>query len=1433
MSRRSSRRRSRAKGRALRPRTNTQVRTTPANGSDAEAEQRWQQLRSGARNVAGVTFQIAVTADLLVGGRAGREGHPSVGSVVPEGWEDVDCQLSPTGRVHVQAKERGPGSRAMGAAEVAEVIAHAGLPFIQSGGLQAARFALVTDGTLGSGLMFTGWSTPVTQVPQSAGAEGSTALETLRTALEEKLAASGQDTTLAQQLLSSTHLVHRPWDVSSETEQDLRTIYSLSPVAASLAYSVIVGVLASMAAKQRATSSSAPAVLSAADLDRVVSDLHAAIDVQSLEEAVRAGVCEPVDYLLESDLTAAEFFAGVDVSPAHISAGLDVLRVEELGHVLGGLNDRRQVAITGPSGSGKSALLWRAGRIVSRGARTIRVLRVANYDDVDLLLRHVRRERPSENSPLLVCADDLGRQSMAMWAEALPRLHEIPFVYILLAVRREDFTPALAGDGVVVDATLTPTSAVAIHEGLIDAGIPVALEPEEAILEANGLLMEYLALLTTGRRLREVLAAQVSALRSPERWLERRVLRMVCAAHTLGAAVNAVELGSFLSAEVGGDASRVGDALSTLEGEHLILHDALGNWRGLHDLRTDVLQELLHTTPPPTLAQTFAEILPLLPPAARPVALRRAAECLARAYAEHGPDDPERRLQELTSLLQSIAETAGPMLHAIDDSPPGVRLAASLLAAGERLDSVAYVYAVLPAIQASRPPSIDTANLGSLLYTVRNDGISMPDFGGGPAINALGATLPPRPATLARLVAQGLEATRLAELVEVASVEEAISLLEAAEGLVTLTPMEAQTIWEQFVPSLPSPPGAGFDLVAAERRAQLAAVLAQLADLRGAEVATALGPVEERAADAVASDPYGVSVTLSFEEATTSGTEDWLPAMARRSTWSPNRLLVAAAVLYAGRSEEPVSTYPPQPGAKPGPEEDARRACQRLLDACPEVDRADVRVVGPNGELPTAGGHSFGEKTIRSGVLRGGVPVRRNVAFQAAVARALAAGIWSGRLREQAEVSSVLIGLLADLPLRLRSTDNTRRRREWQERVRVLEGRIATLPSRPLQPEDPDDIIAVYAVPPDPGASDESAREKDRAKDVLSLIAGCLSQVAGGLDSLDSVALRGAGARLRDALGPLQDARGQGAPVFAAVGETLPLALNDLIVKSAVLLLAVGMNADTGRKVARSRTVEDIDGIVVQTTRRQADSDRQLVVQYLESAHVPIVDIIEVQDPRPLLGRLDGRRLIALVPVESWDACETALVSWDAHLRQEMNGHVIVIAIDAPDLLPIGLQLSATGETPLPLVEMNDLADIARAAGRNLRGGEVSALARKVVADLTEWSFAVTRRGTRNPSWAVPPLPVRDPTIAKRQALDTRDQIVSRYGSQAEIAIDALCELAGRVSMEDGIRPGIAWHLTNAAAGAASSEEDFALLNLAMGSALDADRLVSGSADDS
>jgi hypothetical protein len=199
----------------------------PGRTPEAIPPRTWEQLRQGARNVAGVSYQIAVTADLLVQARAGR--LPLV-RLVPEGYEDVDCLYSDGGRLYVQTKDVGGGRGTLTASDVADALTHA------AAAVGDGAVAVVTDGKLGSGLTFTGWTTTIA----ASGAAGVAGLMGL-------LGGRGFDEAAAAGLLERAHLVQVPWHVPALTQVLLREALDLAPAVVRIVYARLVTEMAAVA----------------------------------------------------------------------------------------------------------------------------------------------------------------------------------------------------------------------------------------------------------------------------------------------------------------------------------------------------------------------------------------------------------------------------------------------------------------------------------------------------------------------------------------------------------------------------------------------------------------------------------------------------------------------------------------------------------------------------------------------------------------------------------------------------------------------------------------------------------------------------------------------------------------------------------------------------------------------------------------------------------------------------------------------------------------------------------------------------------------------------------------------------------------------------------------------------------------------------------
>lgn len=1396
-------------GSAAKPRSGPQTRSRSQGGEPPRQklpppttlEELYARLRAGAGTVAGVTFQVAVSALLLAAGRAGNDELP-VASVRPESFEDVDCELADGSMLLVQAKEHGVGARAIGAADVTEIIAHAAYaltldaaegastpPPLAPGPLPTSghtrRFAIVTDGRFGSGLPVTGWTRSlgeaITSLPDAEKVRKDL-ITPLRTGLKEQ----GVSEELADALIAHTHLVTLPNDLSRVTSTHLEAGLGLHPAVAGLVRAQLVSELGEAAARAREATHATPERRTRADIDAIADSILQAVRLEDLEEAVKQGVCEPADYVSDAAVDEPGFLRGVDVVPAHIAAGLDVVRPEEITVVLEGLASRRHVLIAGPSGSGKSALLWRSARLLERGPRIVRVLSLADPREATLLERHVKRLRPDPTAPVLVCVDNLGRDRTAGWPQARERLLEMRGVMLLGAVRREELTPEITANATVVDPRLTDSAAREIYARLEQVLDQPALAFEEALEHADGLLMEFIALATAGKRLREVLATQVSGLAAPARRLQREALRLVCAAHVLGVAVPADHLPALLSTEP----DQVGDALKGLEHEHLITGDR-EHWHGLHDLRTEVLLDLLHETPPPTLAATFIRALRALAPNARPAAARRAAVRIARrSAATHADASNQDRLAAVIAALEPVATFLTDEITALaagERSVDAATYAASLLESADRLGTIAYAHALLPGIEVLTAPALDPATAARLGYSMAVDGVEIP-FPHDHPMRLIVSSFPPRPNEFALRVGAVLGPQRLTELAAGTNVESALRLCEAGEGLLRLTAKQAGGIYRAHIPALPEGPSSLGSLKDADLRAQLTASLAVLADLHGQAVADALGPVLPRARDAVASDHYGVSVEII--SAAPPRDPD---AGAADVSGQENRDLVVRTVAFLrsrGVDQEPTA-YAYSPGEDP---EDvyvrARLLARRLFDACPEADRVEVEMWQANSRPLHFLGHDAGVLSLRAGALARERTTSRNVAFQAAVTQAYTASDWTSRLRTQARIAGELLALLRALSLRLRANDPRRQRARWSEQVAETATRIAGLPQAPIsrtapRPAGQPDLPA--------GQTDKALRVSDAAKAALTHLAECLAQLARALEQHEP--LRPAGSRLAGAPALLDAARRQGAPIYAGIGDTLPHELDELCALYARLITA----ADQPRVTMALRTRHSdgqLDELLTDLARRACEPERDIVTTWLAEAGIDAQTSI-ILDPDPLPA---WRSLCVLlsVPLESWATAMAAAQNWteDERAQAGLTGRIVFLATEFGLHLPVGMQAFASIGHAL-LIPRENLDGYRRLNGLPLPFGPTSHRVLQLTEDLVAYSYAQVRAAQRTTTWQPSPASAIKPDeIARRVreefaddlvAVDLAEDMTALSSSQLRgFAGHCILELSEVVAREDG-----------------------------------------------
>lgn len=1356
----------------------------PGSNSSVETlEEIFAGLRSGAANVAGVTFQTALASLLLASGRSESSEIPPIASVRPEGFEDIDCELVDGSWMLVQSKQRSLGSRPIGIAETAAILAHAvRIESAQDYRNDVSRIAIVTNGRFADGLPTTGWSSTID--PASAQA--------LLKALEGKLLESKLDSTRASWVLERTHTVATSSSLRTSTNMFLEDEYQLHPAVSSIVSANLLSDLADMSGEQRASRLTSSLTLAVSDLDAMVQSLVADVNVEHLDEATRSGVCEFADFSLRSDDSPDQFYAGIKVVPGHIAADLDVIRVEECEAILDALAARAQVIVAGPSGTGKSGLLWRAASLLREGPRIVRVLRVETPEDSRVLVRFIAQLKPRSDRRVLVCIDDLGRPHTEAWPEARDRLLELPGVQILGACRQEDLLPSLTAGAVLLDSRLTDRSARLIYQSMVAAKMQLSAEPEEAINRGAGLLMEFVAIATTGHRLRAVLAAQVLKLRSDGSSVASRVLAVVVALHTLGHRVDA----SALPHALGESESEVSSGLALLQSEHLATSDDGTTWRALHDLRAEVLLELLHETPPPTLARTYARSIQAVPAALRPVLYRRAVIRLARKLSETSASDLGKRLADVQRVLSPIAEAIRDDVVAIGSgSNPSSReyeLLSALLESSERVDVVAYVAATWSFVKSNTEPTIDPAGIYLLTYTTRfAKGFDAFDW-----ITKLAAGLPEWSSAARDESTAAVPSDVLMPALKMLPLAAAIRLSEVLEGRLILDARAAAEVFRHHASSADGQ----LDLNSSGMFAQLTATLARLSGADENRLLENFGTAKDRATSAVSADPFGFEVSVrQLPIAQLSDSRDHGVPLTRRDA---DAFTEIGARAFARLSDDSAAdhAYKARPGEDPGSiNAQAVFLAARLFDVCPEAEVVQVEIVYPNLSTVGFGHEGGGFKRLRAGAVPREVDTARSVAVQAAIAELRSSERWTARCREQAQIAQELLRLLADLPARLNRIDNIRRRREWQKATVAAATRVTQMPGMPLDGPliDPMQMQLVSAA-----EVDRLMREgtNDPSRKALDLLATTLLQVADKLDDLSVLA--GLSMRLAEAASAIHSARLTSVlPAFVGVGETLPRSLEESAWIAARMMLARTEEDLSSLFESPSIDAASLDAALLEHSQVKAKLSEEAVRNRIDRVGAQVAKLALSETLAPL-DPLNRFVLNVAVDIRDWAAVDETVKAWTPAERDAAGAEsrIVFIATIESVALPIGLTISGKDGSVFPLLPSEHEA-VASALQLVAPARRFQTRAEPVLKKLINASYAKVRAYNRPSSW--PKLSLND---EKSSLEGSMPSFTHSDPPSWRTCVEALISLAKIVDAESGSEPNLASELANTSVSTSSKQ---------------------------
>ena len=538
--------------------------------------------RSGSHAGRGFRYQDAVAAWLAVRAWAGTDPQ---GIIIPEGGDDVERRTS-SGSAFIQVKSRREHLGALPIASARNYIRELWQRHDHAAAQPDTLELIVERGI----------------VDLDTDQEGNVAVT-------DRLASSLPSGSRAVGLLAKTKLTH----MRSPLQDSVRTIEEksgCSPLAAEICFAQLLVTVGTLANENGRLIPTDYRGLSSSDTDGIINSTLAAVDHSHIERALRDGACEPVDFLTPLDDT--DFYLGVDVQPGHVVAGLVLSRIAPREALARGLEVRGAAMVAGASGSGKSAIMWDTAFALRHTVRWYRLLRL-DQRDIAAIRQLLRTLRASVDSPVGLVVDDVGRRGAEGWDALTRELAAIPGAILLGSIREEDMF-LLSGRSRVTEVRAEPDADLAqrLYQELKCAGRTSWPGWHEAWQLSDGLILEYVHILTAGRRFEETLADQVSArLREPERSTELAVLRIVAFAGAAGAAVEAGRL----PAIIGVSEDEVARGLRRLIDEHLVQSSGAGLLTGLHQLRSAELLRQTHMVPPPSPEASFANAIHTVPAA--------------------------------------------------------------------------------------------------------------------------------------------------------------------------------------------------------------------------------------------------------------------------------------------------------------------------------------------------------------------------------------------------------------------------------------------------------------------------------------------------------------------------------------------------------------------------------------------------------------------------------------------------------------------------------------------------------------------------------------------------------------------------------------------------------------------------------------------------
>ena len=469
--------------------------------------------------------------------------------------------------------------------------------------------------------------------------------------IRDRIESDDRTTKSFEDLAANASIMICPWDwLLSNTESEIRSLRQLPAAAIKLVARNLQSEIAGAVDKNAESMYENRVGVDRTMLVNTINSSAELIDLESIEYALSAGICSTMD--MTPSETGDAYYEGVSTQPGHVGADLVVPRPDLVTQVLNGLDAGKATLLEGPSGIGKSAVLWTVP-MADPGVLWFRVNQVSD-EDVPHIVRLLKAHNPSPDAPVGILVDGVGNAATLGWFRLRQAVDAIPGVLLVGTVRSEDiFVLGDLADCATVHVSLNEQSAEAIYDGLVRRGKTSAVHWREAFEECDGLTLEFTHKLTQGTRLSDVISDQINKRVNEKRVDELEVLARVAVADRWSASIETEILREVLNI----DKWDLRLALNRLNQEHLLI-ETEGSIKGVHQIRSTAIVDAIHAQPQPDLVSTVLDVLRIL----RGTSLTR----FVFEFLKERPDLSKPILRELKQISDDDVESLVASLRGLE-----------------------------------------------------------------------------------------------------------------------------------------------------------------------------------------------------------------------------------------------------------------------------------------------------------------------------------------------------------------------------------------------------------------------------------------------------------------------------------------------------------------------------------------------------------------------------------------------------------------------------------------------------------------------------------------------------------------------------------------------------------------------------------------------